>query len=170
MSETKIESFYPEVDNNAKQGEIEEKILKIWNENKIFELSVEKNNEADFVFFDGPPFANGLPHYGHLLAGFIKDTVARYQTMKGGKVRRRFGWDCHGLPAEQSAEKGLGINGKNAIEEYGIDKFNEYCKEDVLRYVNEWKKYVNRSGRWVDFENSYKTMNLDYMESVMWVF
>ncbi len=170
MSETVGEKFYPEVENDIKQGEIEEKILEIWNRDNIFELSVNKNNENDFVFFDGPPFANGLPHYGHLLAGFIKDTVARYQTMKGKKVVRKFGWDCHGLPAEQSAEKGLGINGKKAIEEYGIDKFNEYCKEDVLRYVNEWKKYVNRSGRWVDFENGYKTINLNYMESVIWVF
>ena len=170
MSKIAEEKFYQEAENNIKQGEIEEKILEIWTRDKIFELSVNKNNENDFVFFDGPPFANGLPHYGHLLAGFIKDTVARYQTMKGKKVIRKFGWDCHGLPAEQSTEKGLGINGKKAIEEYGIDKFNEYCKEDVLKYVSEWKKYVNRSGRWVDFENGYKTMNLDYMESVIWVF
>ncbi len=170
MSKIAEEKFYQEAENNIKQGEIEEKILEIWNRDNIFELSVNKNNENDFVFFDGPPFANGLPHYGHLLAGFIKDTVARYQTMKGKKVIRKFGWDCHGLPAEQSTEKGLGINGKKAIEEYGIDKFNEYCKEDVLKYVSEWKKYVNRSGRWVDFENGYKTMNLDYMESVIWVF
>lgn len=170
MSKIAEEKFYQEAENNIKQGEIEEKILEIWNRDNIFELSVNKNNENDFVFFDGPPFANGLPHYGHLLAGFIKDTVARYQTMKGKKVIRKFGWDCHGLPAEQSTEKGLGINGKKAIEEYGIDKFNEYCKEDVLKYVSEWKKYVNRSGRWVDFENGYKTMNLNYMESVIWVF
>ena len=170
MSKIAEEKFYQEAENNIKQGEIEEKILEIWNRDNIFELSVNKNNENDFVFFDGPPFANGLPHYGHLLAGFIKDTVARYQTMKGKKVIRKFGWDCHGLPAEQSTEKGLGINGKKAIEEYGIDKFNEYCKEDVLKYVSEWKKYVNRSGRWVDFENGYKTMSLNYMESVIWVF
>lgn len=164
------EEFYPKVDGDIKQGEIEEKVLGIWNKDDIFRLSVDKKDGNDFVFFDGPPFANGLPHYGHLLAGFIKDTVARYQTMKGKKVVRKFGWDCHGLPAEQSAEKGLGISGKKAIEEYGIDKFNAYCREDVLRYVNEWKKYVNRSGRWVDFENGYKTMNLNYMESVIWVF
>ncbi len=170
MSDKVKEEFYPKVEGDIKQGEVEEKVLEIWNKNDIFKLSVDKNDGNDFVFFDGPPFANGLPHYGHLLAGFIKDTVARYQTMKGKKVIRKFGWDCHGLPAEQSAEKGLGISGKKAIEEYGIEKFNTYCREDVLRYVNEWKKYVNRSGRWVDFENGYKTMNLNYMESVIWVF
>lgn len=122
------------------------------------------------MFFDGPPFANGLPHYGHLLAGYVKDTVARYQTMKGKVVERKFGWDCHGLPAEMNAEKGTGVSGRKAIEEYGIENFNNYCKEDVLRFVSEWKEHVNRSGRWVDFENGYKTMNLDYMESVIWVF
>lgn len=168
MSQEK--KYYPEPDNNISFGRLEENILKFWNENHIFEKSVEKNTEGDFVFFDGPPFANGLPHYGHLLAGFVKDTVARYQTMKGKRVQRKFGWDCHGLPAEQSAEKGLGISGRKAIEDYGVEKFNTYCREDVLKYVNEWKKYVNRSGRWVDFDNGYKTMNLDYMESVMWVF
>ena len=161
--------YYPEANNNIDFNELENDILKFWSENKVFEESLKKDGE-DFVFFDGPPFANGLPHYGHLLAGYIKDTVARYQTMNGKVVNRRFGWDCHGLPAEMNAEKGTGISGRKAIEDYGIEKFNNYCKEDVLRYVNEWKEYVNRSGRWVDFDGGYKTMNLSYMESVMWVF
>lgn len=168
MSQEK--KHYPEPNNNINFGKLEEDILGFWNKNNIFERSVEKNTKEDFVFFDGPPFANGLPHYGHLLAGFVKDTIARYQTMKGKRVQRKFGWDCHGLPAEQSAEKGLGISGRKAIEDYGVEKFNAYCRDDVLKYVGEWKKYVNRSGRWVDFDNGYKTMNLDYMESVMWVF
>lgn len=161
--------YYPEANNNIDFNELENDILKFWSENKVFEESLKKDGE-DFVFFDGPPFANGLPHYGHLLAGYIKDTVARYQTMNGKVVNRRFGWDCHGLPAEMNAEKGTGISGRKAIEDYGIEKFNNYCKEDVLRYVNEWKEYVNRSGRWVDFDDGYKTMNLSYMESVIWVF
>ena len=161
--------YYPEANNNIDFNELENDILKFWSENKVFEESLKKDGE-DFVFFDGPPFANGLPHYGHLLAGYIKDTVARYQTMNGKVVNRRFGWDCHGLPAEMNAEKGIGISGRKAIEDYGIEKFNNYCKEDVLRYVNEWKEYVNRSGRWVDFDGGYKTMNLSYMESVIWVF
>ena len=161
--------YYPEANNNIDFNELENDILKFWSENKVFEESLKKDGE-DFVFFDGPPFANGLPHYGHLLAGYIKDTVARYQTMNGKVVNRRFGWDCHGLPAEMNAEKGTGISGRKAIEDYGIEKFNNYCKEDVLRYVNEWKEYVNRSGRWVDFDGGYKTMNLSYMESVIWVF
>ena len=161
--------YYPEVDNDINFDELEKNILDFWNDNKVFEESLKKDGE-DFVFFDGPPFANGLPHYGHLLAGYLKDTVARYQTMNGKHVGRRFGWDCHGLPAEMSVEKSTGISGRKAIEAYGIDKFNEHCREDVLKYVNEWKDYVNRSGRWVDFDGGYKTMDLNYMESVIWVF
>lgn len=161
--------YYPDVNNNINFNELENDILKFWSENKVFEESLKRDGE-DFVFFDGPPFANGLPHYGHLLAGYIKDTVARYQTMNGKVVNRKFGWDCHGLPAEMNAEKGTGVSGRKAIEDYGIEKFNNYCREDVLKYVNEWKEYVNRSGRWVDFDGGYKTMNISYMESVMWVF
>ena len=159
---------YKQVDLNPNFPEIEEKILKKWKEEKIFEKSVR--GDKDFVFYDGPPFANGLPHYGHLLTGYQKDVVGRYWAMKGYKVERRFGWDCHGLPAEMGAEKDLGISGKVAIEEYGIDKFNDYCRESVLRYTNEWEYYVNRQARWVDFENDYKTMDLGYMESVIWAF
>lgn len=168
MTNTKL---YPEPNNETDFKKLEQNILTFWKNQYIFEESINKNeNKVDFVFFDGPPFANGLPHYGHLLAGFIKDTVARYQTMNGKKVLRKFGWDCHGLPAEMGVEKESGISGKKAIEEFGIDKFNSLCRESVQKYVNEWKQYVNRSGRWVDFDNGYKTMDINYMESVMWVF
>ncbi len=166
--------YYPDPDNNVDFQQLEESVLKFWKEHKIFEKSIQnresKDHKNDFVFFDGPPFANGLPHYGHLLAGYIKDTVARYQTMQGKRVLRRFGWDCHGLPAEMSVEKKIGVSGRKAIQEYGIAKFNDECKKDVLAYVNEWKNYVERSGRWVDFDNGYKTMDLTYMESVINVF
>ena len=150
---------------------IEEQILEFWKKNNIFKKSVENRDERRrFVFYDGPPFANGLPHYGHLLTGFIKDTVARYKTMAGFRVDRRFGWDCHGLPAEMLAEKELGISGKLAIEKFGVKKFNEHCCDSVMRFSIEWKQYVDRQLRWVDFENDYKTMNLSFMESVMWSF
>ncbi len=150
-------------------NELEQKVLKYWEDNKIFEKSLEatKNNEP-YVFYDGPPFATGLPHYGHILASTIKDAIPRYQTMKGKFVRRRWGWDCHGLPIENIVEKNLGISGKKQIEELGVDKFNEACRAGVLKYVEEWGKMVKRMGRWVDFENSYKTMDTSYMESVWW--
>ena len=128
------------------------------------------NGANEFVFYDGPPFANGLPHYGHLLTGFVKDAVPRYQTMRGRRVERRFGWDCHGLPAEVEAEKELGISGHPEIARFGIDKFNEACRTSVLRYTSEWERYVTRQARWVDFSNDYKTLDLSYMESVMWAF
>ncbi len=124
----------------------------------------------EYVFFDGPPFANGLPHYGHLLTGFVKDIFARYNTLKGKRVERRFGWDCHGLPAEMGVEKELGISGRTAITEYGIDKFNAHCRESVMKYASSWEQYVDRQGRWVDFKNDYKTMDISYMESVLWAF
>jgi isoleucyl-tRNA synthetase len=173
MTKTK---HYPEIQSNVEFPEIENEILKYWKENNIFQKSIDnresikdgKNNE--FVFYDGPPFANGLPHYGHLLTGFIKDAYARYQTTKGKKVERRFGWDCHGLPAEMGAEKELGFSGRIAINEYGIDKFNDHCRSSVMKYSHNWEKYVNRQARWVDFENSYKTMDKSYMESVIWAF
>ena len=119
-----------------------------------------------YVFYDGPPFANGLPHYGHLLTGYVKDAIARYHTMRGSRVERRFGWDCHGLPAEMGAEKELGISGRAAITNYGIGKFNEYCRTSVMKYTQEWEYYVTRQGRWVDFKNDYKTMDANFMESV----
>lgn len=155
---------------------IEEKVIESWKKNDIFAKSIEnrpeytegKNNE--YVFFDGPPFANGLPHYGHLLTGFIKDVFARYKTIKGKKVQRKFGWDCHGLPAEMEAEKNLGISGKKAIIEYGVENFNKECHGSVLKYTNEWKDYVNRQARWVDIDNPYKTLDKEYMESTIWAF
>ncbi|MBI4692278.1 MAG: class I tRNA ligase family protein [Candidatus Terrybacteria bacterium] len=153
----------------------EQEILKFWQENKIFEKSV-KNPPAggapngDFVFYDGPPFATGTPHYGHIVASTIKDAVPRYWTMRGYRVGRKWGWDCHGLPIENIAEKELGIKRKKEIEEMGIAKFNEFCRSKVLEYVEEWKKVIARLGRWADMEDSYKTMDLSFMESVWWVF
>ncbi len=154
---------------------IEEEIIAYWKREKIFEQSVDFREHGDhgkneYVFYDGPPFANGLPHYGHILTGFVKDIVPRYETMRGRRVERRFGWDCHGLPAEMEAEKDLNISGRQQIVEYGVDKFNAYCEKSVLRYTKEWESYVTRQARWVDFKNDYKTMDLPYMESVMWAF
>jgi isoleucyl-tRNA synthetase len=162
--------MYKTVDPRVNFPAMEESILKFWEDEKIFEKSLEtrKDNE-DFVFYDGPPFATGLPHYGHILAGTIKDVIPRYQTMKGKHVSRRFGWDCHGLPVEYEMEKQLGISGKTEIEKYGVTNFNEMCRSIVLRYTNEWKNVITRTGRWVDFENDYKTMDPDYMESIWWV-
>ncbi len=172
---TKIK-YYPEVNSNPNFAEISKEILQYWEENKSFQKSIDSRpkkingQDNEFIFFDGPPFANGLPHYGHLLTGFVKDIIARYQTQKGKRVERRFGWDCHGLPAEMGAEKDLGINGRFEIEKYGIAKFNDHCRKSVLKYTSEWKQYVTGQARWVDFENDYKTMQLPYMESVIWAF
>lgn len=150
---------------------LEKEIIKFWQESKVFGQSVEKRSRDNcFVFYDGPPFANGLPHYGHLLTGFIKDAFARYQTMLQKRVERRFGWDCHGLPAEMGAEKELGISGRTEIEKFGIEKFNNHCRTSVMKFSSEWEKYVNRQARWVDFHNDYKTMDKSFMESVMWAF
>ena len=162
--------IYKPINQNVKFSEIEVEILKEWKKDNTFKASLNKESKDDFVFYDGPPFANGLPHYGHLLSGYIKDVFARYKTMNGYHVQRRFGWDCHGLPAELASEKELGISGKIAIEKFGVDKFNQYCRESVLKYTQEWNWYVDRQARWVDFENDYKTMDLPYMESVLWVF
>jgi isoleucyl-tRNA synthetase len=170
------QKYYPEVKSNVEFPEIEKEILKYWEDNGIFQRSIDERDSTidskdnEFVFYDGPPFANGLPHYGHLLTGFVKDVYARYQTTKGKRVERRFGWDCHGLPAEMGAEKELGFSGRIAINEYGIDKFNDYCRSSVMKYSHDWEKYVSRQARWVDFENSYKTMDKNFMESVLWAF
>ncbi|XGA07956.1 MAG: isoleucine--tRNA ligase [Wolbachia endosymbiont of Xenopsylla cheopis] len=162
---------YKEVENNPDFVAIEEKILDFWGKNETFKQSIENRPKSNcFVFYDGPPFANGLPHYGHLLTGFIKDTFARYQTMRGKRVERRFGWDCHGLPAEMGAEKELGISGRVAIEKFGVEKFNSHCRSSVMKYAAEWERYVNRQARWVDFHNDYKTMDKSFMESVIWAF
>ena len=159
------------IDAKVSFPKIEEQILQFWQQNSIFEKSVEQKEDTNrFFFYDGPPFATGLPHYGHILAGTIKDVIPRYQTMLGKKVERRFGWDCHGLPVEFEAEKELGFKGKYDIEQMGIAKFNEYCRSIVLRYTEEWKKSVQRMGRWADLKNSYKTMDVDFMESIWWVF
>ncbi len=149
----------------------EERVLKLWKEMGVFKKSVEERRDRPlFAFYDGPPFATGLPHYGHLLAGTIKDAVPRYKTMKGFCVPRRFGWDCHGLPVENEIEKGKELSGAAAIESFGIANFNEECRSIVLRYSEEWKKTVDRMGRWVDFDQTYRTMDLSFMESVWWVF
>jgi isoleucyl-tRNA synthetase len=163
--------MFHQVDPKTEFPRMEEKIQKFWEDNDIFKKSVE-NRSADneYVFYDGPPFATGLPHFGHLVPGTIKDIYPRYQTMKGKRVNRRFGWDCHGLPVEYEMEKTLNISGHKAIEEFGVAKFNESCRSIVLRYTSEWKATINRMGRWVDFENGYRTMDTSYMESIWWVF
>ncbi len=169
---------YPRVDivggratGSVSFPDLEQKVLAAWAADDTFRASIENRDGAeDFVFYDGPPFANGLPHYGHLLTGYVKDVVPRFQTMRGKKVDRRFGWDCHGLPAELEAEKQLGIKDKSQIDAMGLAEFNAYCKQSVLRYTDEWRDYVTRQARWVDFDNDYKTLDLDFMESVMWAF
>ncbi|MFH1536358.1 MAG: isoleucine--tRNA ligase [Patescibacteria group bacterium] len=152
--------------------EKEEETLEFWTENKIFEKSVDKKApNGDYVFYDGPPFATGTPHYGHIVASLMKDAVPRFWTMNGYRVERIWGWDCHGLPIENIVEDELDIKSKKDIEEkIGVDKFNESCRSKVLVYADEWKKFIPRIGRWADMENAYKTMDLDYMESIWWVF
>jgi isoleucyl-tRNA synthetase len=162
---------YPDVDAHPSFPELEKAIIGRWDAEKTFERSVDQREGSDeFVFYDGPPFANGLPHYGHLLTGFVKDAVPRYQAMRGRKVERRFGWDCHGLPAEMEAEKRLDVSGRLAIEQLGVDVFNAECRTLVSGTADSWSSYVRRQARWVDMENDYKTMDLSFMESVMWAF
>lgn len=163
------------VSASVKFPEIEERILKYWEQDGTFQASIDQREAGhdgsnEFVFYDGPPFANGLPHYGHLLTGYAKDLVGRYQTQRGRRVERRFGWDTHGLPAELEAMKQLGMTDKTQIEAMGIDKFNDACRASVMKYADEWKSYVTRQARWVDFDNDYKTLNVEYMESVLWAF
>lgn len=171
------------VNSNQSFPELEQKIINFWKEQNIFLRSMDpaapktieaaklgkKSKREQYVFYDGPPFATGLPHYGHLLAGTIKDVVGRFFTMKGYHVDRRFGWDCHGVPVEFEIQKSLDLHGAKAIREYGIAKFNEECRSIVLRYTEQWRTFVERSGRWVDFDRQYRTMDLDYMESIWWV-
>ena len=150
---------------------IEEQVLAYWREDDTFRASVDQREGApEWVFYDGPPFANGLPHYGHLLTGYAKDLFPRFQTMRGKQVHRRFGWDTHGLPAELEAERQLGITDKSQIEEMGIAAFNQAARDSVLKYTKEWEEYVTRQARWVDFENDYKTLDVTFMESVIWAF
>ncbi len=150
-------------------NEAELEVLKFWKKDKTFEKSL-KGKKKYFVFYDGPPFATGLPHYGHLLASTIKDTIPRFWTMRGYKVDRVWGWDCHGLPIEAMVEKEIGIKNKKEIEALGVKKFCDICRQTVVKYVREWRKTIERLGRWVDFDNAYKTMDPDYMESVWWAF
>ena len=150
---------------------VEESILDFWATDGTFQASLAQRAGAEeFVFYDGPPFANGLPHYGHLLTGYAKDMVPRFKTMQGYRVERRFGWDTHGLPAEVEAERQLGISGRLEIEKYGIDKFNATCRSSVLKFTDQWRTYVTRQARWVDFDNDYKTLDTPYTESVLWAF
>ncbi|MEJ5945185.1 isoleucine--tRNA ligase [Pseudokineococcus basanitobsidens] len=165
----------PGVTSSPRLPELEQRVLDHWAADGTFRASVEQrpageDGSNEYVFYDGPPFANGLPHYGHLLTGYVKDVVPRYQTMRGRRVERRFGWDCHGLPAELEAERQLGIGGRRDVLAMGVEVFNEACRESVLRYTDEWRAYVTRQARWVDFEHDYKTLDLSYMESVMWAF
>lgn len=160
----------PEAFNFARE---EEKVLSLWDKINAFKRSIEQKkqqNASPYTFYDGPPFATGLPHYGHLVASSIKDVVARYWTMQGHYVERRFGWDTHGLPIEMETEKALGLSGPQAIRDFGVDKFNEACRAGVLRYTKEWRRVIGRLGRWVDFDNDYKTLDTSFMESVWWAF
>ena len=159
------------VAENVKLAEVELEVLKSWDDNGIFKKTLTKTQaQQPFIFYDGPPFATGLPHYGHLLAGTIKDIIPRFWTMRGRYVERRFGWDCHGLPVEMEIEQALGISGKAEIEKFGVANFNDECRKIVLRYTQEWEKTVRRMGRWVDFRNDYRTMDASFMETVWWVF
>ena len=167
--------MYPPVSSQPNLPALENEVLARWAREHSFQQSIDMRDAGtdgsnEFVFYDGPPFANGLPHYGHLLTGYVKDAIPRYQTMRGHRVERRFGWDCHGLPAEVQAEKELGISGHPEISAFGVDKFNDACRSSVLQFTEEWRDYVTRQARWVDFDNDYKTLDLDYMESVMWAF
>ena len=162
---------FKNISNQVNFPALECEVLEFWKESGIFEKSLkQRKGGPEYVFYDGPPFATGLPHYGHLLAGTIKDVVPRYQTMRGNYVERSFGWDCHGLPVENEMEKVLKLQSKRDIEAYGVDKFNEACRSIVLRYTSEWETVVTRMGRWVDFRRGYRTMDRNFMESVWWVF
>ncbi|WP_026530769.1 isoleucine--tRNA ligase [Haematomicrobium sanguinis] len=176
-------NIYPKVNTSAVGSSftrpefpvIEVGVLDYWAKDNTFQASIDNRDAGtdganEFVFYDGPPFANGLPHYGHLLTGYAKDLIGRYQTQRGHRVERRFGWDTHGLPAELEAMKQLGMSDKAQIEEMGIDKFNAKARESVMEYADQWRAYVNRQARWVDFDNDYKTMNVEFMESVLWAF
>jgi isoleucyl-tRNA synthetase len=149
----------------------EERVLKLWADLDAFHEQLRRTEGGEeFVFYDGPPFATGLPHYGHILAGTIKDVVTRHQAMRGRHVSRRFGWDCHGLPVEFEIDKSLGITHRQQVLDLGIGKYNETCRGIVTKYVAEWEAVITRSGRWIDFKDDYKTMDITYMESVWWVF
>ena len=173
MTYPRTSAFGPaaEVVPSPRFPEIERDVLAFWERDDTFRASIEQRDGADeWVFYDGPPFANGLPHYGHLLTGYAKDLFPRFQTMRGKKDDRVFGWDTHGLPAELEAMKQLGITEKSEIEDMGIAAFNAKAKDSVLEYTQQWEDYVTRQARWVDFERGYKTLDTGYMESVLWAF
>ena len=171
MATDRSQTPFSEVSAQAEFPRLEEEILKLWEVQKTFEKSVEgRAEEKSFVFYDGPPFASGLPHYGHLLASIIKDVVPRFWTMRGYRVARRFGWDCHGLPVENEAEQQLGLGSRREIIDFGVGNFNEACRDLVLRFTSEWQQFIQRVGRWVDWSNQYRTMDAEFMESVWWVF
>ncbi|MCA9508797.1 MAG: isoleucine--tRNA ligase [Myxococcales bacterium] len=166
-------NHFPTLSKNFNFTEEEKSVLELWDRIDAFKRSIKQKKSlgaTPYSFYDGPPFATGLPHYGHLVASSIKDTVARYWTMRGHYVERRFGWDTHGLPIEMETEKSLGLSGPHSIREYGIGKFNEACRSGVLKYTQEWRRVIRRLGRWVDFDNDYKTLDRSFMESVWWVF
>ena len=164
-------SYFQPVSPEVTFSELDEAVLAFWAERQTFEQSVaQRPEDKQYVFYDGPPFATGLPHYGHIMTSIIKDVVPRFFTMKGYRVERRFGWDCHGVPVEFELEKELGLKGRADIEAMGVANFNEACRGIVLRYTKEWREVISRIGRWVDFDNDYKTMNTSYMETVWWVF
>jgi len=171
MSEPQLRP-YPDLPSEPDLPALERRVLARWQAEGTFQASIDQRpkGRSEFVFYDGPPFANGLPHYGHLLTAYVKDVVPRYQTMRGHRVERQFGWDCHGLPVEMEVERELGVQGRAAIQNYGIGRFNDHCRTSVLKYTEVWKEQVTRLGRWVDFERDYKTMDLSYMESVLWAF
>ena len=155
----------------SKTAEREEEILQFWQEKEIFKKTLEKDApNGEFVFYDGPPFATGLPHYGHVLTGTMKDYMGRYQTMKGKHVARKWGWDCHGLPIENIVEQEIGLKSKKDIEDFGLEKFNDIARTKIFTYVDDWKITVPRLGRFIDMENDYRTMNPSYTETVWWIF
>lgn len=159
------------LDQKSTHAEREERILAFWNDNKIFHKSLEKDSpKGDYTFYDGPPFATGLPHYGHIVPSTIKDVIPRWKTMQGYRVLRRWGWDCHGLPVENIIEKELGLKSKKDIVDFGVNKFNDNAKSSVMRYADQWRNIIPRMGRWVDMENDYRTMDTNYTETVWWIF
>jgi isoleucyl-tRNA synthetase len=169
--ETQVSAYPKPASGSPSFPDLEVEVLDYWDRDGTFRASIEQRDAAEeYVFYDGPPFANGLPHYGHLLTGYVKDIVPRYQTMRGFKVERRFGWDTHGLPAELEVQRQLGITEKAQIEELGIDEFNAACRASVMKYAEEWRAYVTRQARWVDFDDDYKTLDPSFMESVLWAF
>jgi isoleucyl-tRNA synthetase len=170
-TDNKTNTRFAEVPAQTNFSAQEEQLLAFWQKEDVFGRSVrERSEEKTFTFYDGPPFASGLPHYGHLLASIIKDVVPRYWTMRGYRVERRFGWDCHGLPVENEVEQQLSLKSRPDILDYGIGNFNEACRDVVLRYANEWERFITRVGRWVDWSDQYRTMDVEFMESVWWVF